>query len=145
MNGVSSVSESDLERVVEAFYARVREDDRLGPIFNDAVQDWPEHLSRLTDFWSSVMLGSGRYKGQPVVAHLKHKSRLSPELFKRWLLLWNQTTGDLVAADAAAALQAKAAQIAESLQLAIFFRLPRHPMSCPAMDKDQQNGPAHHG
>src|SRR3546814_16578731 len=56
-------------------------------IFNDAVHDWSEHLEKLTAFWSSVMLGSGRYKGQPVPAHMKHKHRITPELFERWLNL----------------------------------------------------------
>lgn len=116
-----------LEALVEAFYARVQADAELGPIFNDAIDDWPHHLEKLTAFWSSVMLTSGRYKGQPVPAHMKHKDRITPELFDRWLDLWKQTTDELMEPDAALALQAKAARIAESLQLAMFFRLDRRP------------------
>lgn len=119
------LDDASLERLVDTFYARVRADAELGPIFNDAIADWPEHLARLTDFWSSVMLTSGRYKGQPVPAHRKHESRISPELFQRWLAIWNRTTAETMEPDAAAALQAKAARIAESLQLALFFRLDR--------------------
>lgn len=117
------LDERGLRALVEAFYARVRADVELGPIFNDAIGDWPEHLERLAAFWSSVMLGSGRYKGQPVPAHAKHRDRISPKLFERWLALWSQVTGELMTAGVAAVLQAKAARIAESLQLAIFFRL----------------------
>lgn len=120
-----SLSDEGLEKLVPAFYARVRADAELGPIFNDAIDDWPEHLDKLTDFWSSVMLTSGRYKGQPVPAHVKHKSRITPELFDRWLGLWAQTTDELMEPDAALQLQDKAARIAESLKLAMFFRLPR--------------------
>jgi len=120
-----SLNDEGLEKLVAAFYARVRADAELGPIFNDAIDDWPEHLDKLTDFWSSVMLTSGRYKGQPVPAHVKHKSRITPELFDRWLGLWAQTTDELMEPDAALQLQAKAARIAESLKLAMFFRLPR--------------------
>ena len=69
MDGVSQIDEAGLERLVHAFYARVREDAELGPVFNDAIADWPEHLDKLTAFWSSVMLTTGRYKGQPVPAH----------------------------------------------------------------------------
>ena len=114
---------------MDAFYARVRADSALGPIFNDAIHDWPAHLDQLTAFWSSVMLGTGRYKGQPVPAHFKHKDRISPALFDRWLTLWAETTDALLPPDAAAALQEKAARIAESLQLALFFRLeePQRP------------------
>ncbi|WP_327753678.1 group III truncated hemoglobin [Sphingobium sp. SJ10-10] len=123
----TGITEANLEQLVTAFYARVRADAKLGPIFDDAIVDWPEHLIKLRDFWSSVMLGSGRYKGQPVPAHFKHKDRITPALFQRWLDLWNRTTGELLEADAASALQAKAARIADSLQLAMFFRLEREP------------------
>src|SRR5690606_25401228 len=109
--------------LVDTFYARVRADAELGPIFNDAIGDWPEHLGKLVDFWDSVMLGSGRYKGQPVPAHLRHRDRITPELFDRWLAIWNRTTAELMRPEAAAALQTRAARIAESLKLALFFRL----------------------
>ena len=123
MNGVSQIDEAGLERLVHAFYARVREDAELGPIFNAAIADWPEHLGKLSAFWSSVMLTSGRYKGQPVPAHLKHRDRITPALFARWLALWGETARELMSPGAAAALEAKAARIAESLRLALFFRL----------------------
>lgn len=123
MDGVSKIREQELAPLVEEFYTRVRADPALGPIFNDAIDDWPEHLGKLTAFWSSVMLTSGRYKGQPVPAHLKHKARITPALFERWLALWGQTTNDMMPPEAAAALQAKARRIAESLQLAMFFQL----------------------
>lgn len=118
------IDEESLRRLVGQFYSRVRADAELGPIFNDAIHDWPEHLDRLSDFWSSVMLTSGRYKGQPVPAHQKHGSRISPELFDRWLALWDETSDALMTPEAAAALQDRARRIAESLKLALFFRLP---------------------
>jgi len=136
VDGLLKVDEAGLARLVDAFYARVRADAELGPIFNDAIRDWPEHLERLTGFWSSIMLTSGRYKGQPVPAHMKHKDRITPALFERWLGLWAQTTDELLAPEAAAALQAKAARIAESLQLALFFRLDSRPASRPAPATD---------
>lgn len=123
MEASARIDEEALERLVVTFYARVRADADLGPVFNDAVEDWPEHLEKLAAFWSSVMLGSGRYKGQPVPAHAKHRDHITPVLFERWLAIWKQVTNELMAADAAAALQSKAARIAESLQLALFFKL----------------------
>ena len=119
------MDDAGLEALVRAFYDRVRGDAELGPIFNDAIDDWPQHLGKLSAFWSSVMLTSGRYKGQPVPAHMKHSDRITPALFDRWLGLWEQTTEELMEQDAALALQEKAARIAESLQLAMFFRLDR--------------------
>jgi hemoglobin len=119
----TQIDDAALERLIPLFYARVREDADLGPVFDDAVQDWPHHLDKLVAFWSSVMLTSGRYKGNPMIAHLKHKPRITPELFDRWLALWAETTDAVMAPPAAAALQAKAARISESLQLALYFRL----------------------
>ena len=137
MNGVSQIDEPGLERLVHAFYARVREDAELGPIFNAAIADWPDHLGKLSAFWSSVMLTSGRYKGQPVPAHLKHRDRITPALFARWLALWGETARELMSPGAAAALEAKAARIAESLQFALFFRLADQPLSRSAARTDQ--------
>ncbi len=123
MNALDDIDDARLEDLVSRFYARVREDAELGPVFNDAISDWPEHLEKLAAFWSSVMLTSGRYKGQPVPAHMKHIDRITPALFDRWLGLWNEVTAEVMPAAAAQALQAKAARIAESLQLALFFRM----------------------
>ena len=118
------IDEESLRELVGQFYARVRADAELGPVFNDAIHGWPEHLGLLTDFWTSVMLTSGRYKGRPVPAHHKHAARITPELFDRWLALWDETSSTLMVPEAAAALQDKARRIAESLQLALFFRMP---------------------
>ena len=51
-----TVTEEDIARLVPRFYARVRADEVLGPIFNRAIGDWPHHLGKLEAFWSSVML-----------------------------------------------------------------------------------------
>lgn len=131
VNPTANISEAELRRLIPAFYARVREDARLGPIFNDAIDDWPEHLDKLVDFWSSIMLTSGRYKGNPMAMHMKHRDRITPELFDQWLHIWRQTTDEMMAPQVAAALQAKAARIAESLTLGLFFRIDR-PRRTPA-------------
>ena len=117
------IDEAALERLIPAFYDRVRADADIGPLFNAAVHDWLDHLEKLVAFWSSVMLASGRYKGSPVAEHLKHKAAITPAMFDRWLAIWADTTNELLAPAAATAMQAKAARIAESLQLALFFRL----------------------
>jgi hemoglobin len=116
------LNEETIPPLLERFYGRVRADPDLGPIFNGAVADWPEHLARLHDFWSSVMLGSGRYKGSPVAIHLMHAEQIGPSMFARWLALWKQTTDEMLSPPLAVALQAKADRIAESLQLAITYR-----------------------
>jgi len=123
VNSSLHVSEEDLGRLIPLFYARVRADPEIGPLFNDAIDDWPAHLDRLIAFWSSVMLTTGRYKGSPMAAHIRHKARITPAMFDRWLALWDRATEEIVGPSAAASLQRKAARIAESLQLALYFRL----------------------
>lgn len=123
MTRYEHIDDTSLAALVDLFYTRVRADDLIGPLFNDAIVDWPHHLDKLAAFWSSVMLTSGRYKGQPVPAHMRHRERITPLMFDRWLALWRVTTAELFAAPAAAALQAKADRIAESLGLALHFTL----------------------
>ncbi|EMD81619.1 group III truncated hemoglobin [Pacificimonas flava] len=125
MMSIGVVSEAEIARVVPAFYVEVRQDPLLGPIFNDAVADWSEHLEKLQAFWSSVMLASGRYKGQPMPAHVRHASRITPAVFARWLELWAKTTSEQLPPEAAADMQERAERIAESLSLGIQFHKDR--------------------
>lgn len=118
------MTEEILSELVDRFYAKVRRDQLIGPLFNAAIADWPEHLEKLTAFWSSVMLTSGRYKGNPMAAHLRHATQIEPAMFKRWLELWRETARELLDEGSAAAITAKAERIAESLQLGLFFNLP---------------------
>jgi hemoglobin len=116
------VSEDGIRRLVDGFYAKVRRDPELAPVFLRAIPgDWGPHLDKMYAFWSSVMLITGRYKGNPVVKHLALPG-VQPALFERWLALFNETATELFDDTVSAEFQAKAARIAESLQLAMFYR-----------------------
>ena len=117
------VTEDSIRVQVDAFYARVRRDPVLGPIFATAIADnaWPAHLVRMYSFWSSVMLTSGRYKGDPVSAHRK-VAGMEPPMFANWLDLFETTAAELFVPEIAEQFACKARRIAESLKLAIFFR-----------------------
>ncbi|HET6534951.1 MAG TPA: group III truncated hemoglobin [Sphingomicrobium sp.] len=117
------MTEAQLTTLVHRFYGKVREDPELGPVFNQAISDWPHHLGKMVDFWSSVMLTSGRYKGNPMMMHLKHVARIRPVMFDRWLELWRETARESLNEVGAVAVIAKAERIAESLQLGMFFKL----------------------
>lgn len=121
MDHHTDIDEETLARLIALFYARVREDPEIGPIFTRAIHDWSDHEAKLVDFWHSVMLTSGRYKGNPMLAHMRQKA-IRPEHFDRWLALWKMTTEDVTRPATAAALQQKAGRIAESLKLGMFFR-----------------------
>ena len=119
------IEDRELQLLVDRFDARVREDELIGPLFNGAVGDWPEHLEKLGAFWSSVINTSGRYKGNPMGAHLKHKGSIRPEMFERWLELWRETAREILSPEGAQLVTDRAERIAESLQLGLFFRVGR--------------------
>jgi hemoglobin len=122
---VARLSEDVIRHLVDGFYVKVRADPELGPIFERAIAgDWGPHLATMHDFWSSVMLTSGRYKGNPVAVHLRLEG-MEPQLFGRWLALFDDTCRELLDDEVADAFREKASRIAESLKLALFYRPDR--------------------
>lgn len=115
---IPDVSEDEIRNLVHTFYARVRKDDLIGPIFNAKVADWPEHLANLCDFWSSVILRTGRFQGRPMRAHLLLADQIGPEHFDRWLDLFEATAHEIVPKAASAFIQ-RARQIADSFEFGI--------------------------
>lgn len=110
-----SLDEKSIAKLVDRFYARVREDARLGPVFNTAIGDrWAEHLATLTDFWTSILLASGRYKGNPMMAHLAIP-QMDQQHFNRWIELWRETTAEVFGPEISQALVAKASMMGERL------------------------------
>jgi len=128
-----AVSDGELRELLAEFYGLVREDAVLGPIFERAIDDWPAHLERLTAFWSSVMRGSGAYKGNPFAAHRRHLAEIDPGMFDRW----RATTSRRFPPEIAAIFHLKADRIGESLKAGLFFRpelthtSPANPTSKP--------------
>ncbi len=123
------ITDPGIERLVATFYARARQDDVLGPIFNRAVDDWDEHIAQITDFWSSIMLRTGRYSGRPLNPHLRLP--LGPEHFDRWLALFETTAAEMFPPDVTHEFMIRARRIADNFELAIGsmrgeIRTPRH-------------------
>ena len=113
------IDEALIERVVRGFYARVREDDMLGPVFDDVIEDWEPHLRTMMDFWSSVLMMTGRYHGRPMPKHMRLP--IGRNHFLRWLALFEATLDELgVSAGAKAAFLERANRIATSFQLHLF-------------------------
>jgi hemoglobin len=129
---LAEITEPSIGLLVDACYVKVRADAVLGPIFARTIPgDWQPHLEKMAAFWSSVMLTSGRYKGNPVIKHLVIPG-MTPELFTRWLALFDATCRELFDDDVAAAFRGKAERIAESLKLALFYKPDRPWPSKPA-------------
>ena len=110
--GINDALISDL---VERFYGAIRKDALLGPIFESHVADWTPHLARMKNFWASVTLESGRFRGNPMLKHIAIGA-LDDLHFDRWLTLWHQTLDEIAPNDAAAQVFREAAdRIASSL------------------------------
>ncbi|ASK88388.1 group III truncated hemoglobin [Sphingorhabdus sp. SMR4y] len=109
------INDALISELVETFYRAIRNDALLGPIFASHIADWQPHLARMKDFWASVTLESGRFRGNPMRKHIAIDG-LDAGHFDRWLLLWTRTVDDVAPNDAAARLFREAAErIAASL------------------------------
>lgn len=115
-DAANAVNESSIATLVDRFYTRVRQDEILGPVFAEKIgNDWEPHLETMRAFWSSLMLASGRYKGNPMMKHLPLVPRIGSEHFERWLSIWKQTTAELFPPETAAIFLRKAESMAERL------------------------------
>jgi hemoglobin len=113
------IDDTLISELVEAFYVRVRSHAVLGPIFASKVANWAPHFGRMKDFWASIAIESGRFRGNPMLKHIAIPG-LSPAHFQMWLGLWEEALADVVTnPDAASLFRDRALRIATSLQTGI--------------------------
>lgn len=117
MNVQSRISEDQIANLVERFYDKVQRDPEIGPVFNAAISDWPAHIALLKNFWSTVLLTTGRYKGDPMMTHLalpiEHKH------FDHWLRLFEDTAVEVLPPHLATLVVSKAHRIAANFKMGI--------------------------
>jgi len=124
-------NEDDIVALVHNFYRKVLADPALGPVFNAAIpaEDWPAHLNKMVDFWSSLLRGTARYSGTPMPKHIALPN-LEPALFKRWLELFAETTAELDNPPMQQRANTMAQRIARSLWMG--YQMHNHPDRIPA-------------
>ena len=113
----TGIDEAMIERLVNGFYADVRADPILAPIFAAIVDDWAPHLAQMCAFWSSVVLMTGRYHGRPMEKHLPLP--VGGAHFDRWLALFEAAARRECPPAAAELFIERAHRIAESLELGL--------------------------
>ena len=113
----TGISEALIERLVRGFYAKVRADAVLAPVFAARIHDWEPHLQQMCAFWSSVALMTGRYHGTPMVKHMPLP--VDAGHFDRWLALFTQTAREICPPEAEAHFVERAHRIAASLELGV--------------------------
>lgn len=105
------LTETDIKLLVDSFYDKVNADALLAPVFNEfAHVDWPAHLPRMYDFWSSLLLHTSRYQGQPFRKHIPLP--IDGAHFDRWLILFHRTVDELFAGPVAEEAKLRARSIA---------------------------------
>jgi len=123
------IDEPRIRRMVDHFYEQVRADPMLGPVFESRLAGrWPAHLDKMVDFWTSALLGAGRYAGNPRAAHAALPD-ISPRHFERWLELFEETLAATFDDADAAQIHARARAMAQGLMRGIRNHRPGLPMT----------------
>jgi hemoglobin len=108
----------DVKKLVDVFYAKVREDALLAPVFNERIQDrWPQHLERMYNFWQTVLLDERTYYGAPFPPHAQ--LQVGPAHFQQWMQLFTQTIDELFEGTIAEEAKWRAGKMAEMFQFKI--------------------------
>jgi hemoglobin len=115
------ITRPEIERVVAAFYARIRAHPVLGPVFAAHVHDWPAHEAKIARFWASVILHERSYDGNPLAVHLK-AGNVRPGMFSVWLELFDSVLKDELRPEQAAAWSELAHRIGRSLRAGVVDR-----------------------
>lgn len=83
----------DIETLVQEFYSKVRKDSLIGPVFDEQAKvDWDEHIPKLVNFWSDLLLGEDSYRGRPFPPHIPFNLEISH--FEKWLKLFIATVDE---------------------------------------------------
>jgi hemoglobin len=103
-----------LSRLLRHFYADVRQDPLIGPIFNAQIKDWKRHLEVIANFWETIIGGPSTYARPMPMKHLT--LRLREEDFERWLFLWQANCRTQLSSDVAKEMIDLANHIAHRLR-----------------------------
>lgn len=108
-------SRADIEKLIIAFYEKVKLDKTIGFIFTEVVPiNWAHHIPVIVDFWESILLDNPVYKKNAMEIHydLNKKVPLQKEHFDSWLHLFTSTVDELFEGKIAALAKTRARSIA---------------------------------
>lgn len=112
------LDEAGITTLVHRFYERVRDEPLLGPIFATRIDDdaWPQHLDKMVRFWSTILIGSNRYLGNPMEVH-RTLPGLTHAHFDHWLALFHEVTEEVFAPAVAHSVQRRAERMGARLRV----------------------------
>ena len=102
----------DIKTFVDTFYAKVRKDDLLGPVFESRVSDWPKHLNTMYNFWNAVLFQARDYNGNPFAHHVSLS--VDHHHFERWIKLFYETLDEHFMGTVADTAKLRSATIAKT-------------------------------
>ena len=107
-----------IDKVVAVFYAKVRRDPTLGPVFADKVSDWPSHETKIAAFWRNAILHERSYSGNPMRKHMQ-AGTVKDRHFPIWLALFDGVLAAQLPVDVAARCSALAHLIGAGLRFGL--------------------------
>ncbi len=114
---------ADIEKLINEFYIKVRNDAVIGFFFNDVVKvDWDKHLPVMYDFWENILFHTGNYEGNPMEIHkrLNEKHKMNMQHFQQWISLFNKTVDEHFKGKNAEQIKTRALSIATVMQVKLF-------------------------
>lgn len=114
----------DVKLLVTSFYAKIRKDELLGPIFNARITDWEHHLEHLTDFWETNLFFVSKFKGNPMRKHAEvdaaENHSITEQHFGVWINHWVQTIDTLFEGEKANIAKNRARKMGTFMYIKIF-------------------------
>ena len=104
----------DIEKLVNAFYDKIKADAGISYFFNDVAKvNWENHLPKVYAFFENILFSSGNYDGNPMVTHeeLHKKSEVKQDHFQHWNTLFDETVDELFVGEKAGEIKQRAANI----------------------------------
>lgn len=121
----------DISKLVNNFYAKVRKNEEIGYFFNQMINDWDEHLEKLTDFWETNLFFKRKYKGNPKVAHQRVDQNFNGSIeqkhFGVWLNLWFETLDEHFEGELANRAKNNARNMASHIFMQIYINRTANP------------------
>ncbi|WP_420602660.1 group III truncated hemoglobin [Flagellimonas sp.] len=116
----------DVNFLVTKFYEKVRKDAEIGHFFNETIEDWPEHIEKLTNFWETNLFFVQKYKGNPLMVHAEVDEKMDRTItnyhFGIWLRHWIDTIDTNFIGENAE----KAKQRARNISVRMFMTIFEH-------------------
>ena len=123
MGKISISGRKEINLLVTKFYEKIRLDPEIGHFFNNTIDDWPEHMEKLTDFWETNLFFVQKYKANPLKVHVDLDEQMDNTItnyhFGIWLRHWIETIdSNFVGANAE-----KAKQRARNISVRMFMEI----------------------